>query len=378
MLGVLKAGGVYVPMDVANPARRVGPHPRAQRAALGPGRGAARACCRGSRAEASARRPAIGWLDDAAAPRTTLSGPRSPAPTCGALLARAAGLRRLGVDDAAHILFTSGSTGEPKGVVITHANVLHFLEWAVRYFGIGPDDRHSGHPPLHFDLSTFDIYGTLAAGAQLHLVPPRAQPAARQAGGVHPPLRAHPVVLGTVDPRRYMAKFDVVRARRLPVPRAPALVRRGASRPRPSSTGCSGSRTSRSPTCTGPPRPPSPAATTRCPAARQTSPRRSRSAPPVRGRGAAGARRGAVARAPGRDRRPLHRRRGPEPGLLAGPGEDGAAFHRRSRRGRRTASTRPATWRRRATDGLVYFLGAPTRRSRAAATGSSSARSRRR
>lgn len=74
--------------------------------------------------------------------------------------------------DAAHILFTSGSTGMPKGVVITHANVIHFVRWAVRHFGINPSDRVSGHPPLHFDLSTFDIYGTIAAGAQIHLLTP--------------------------------------------------------------------------------------------------------------------------------------------------------------------------------------------------------------
>jgi amino acid adenylation domain-containing protein len=74
--------------------------------------------------------------------------------------------------DPAHILFTSGSTGTPKGVIITHANVTHFIRWAVSYFGITPQDRISGHPPLHFDLSTFDIYGTVAAGAQIHLLPP--------------------------------------------------------------------------------------------------------------------------------------------------------------------------------------------------------------
>ena len=74
--------------------------------------------------------------------------------------------------DPAHILFTSGSTGVPKGVVITHANVVHFLTWALEYFGTTASDRVSGHPPLHFDLSTFDIFGTLAAGAELHLVPP--------------------------------------------------------------------------------------------------------------------------------------------------------------------------------------------------------------
>ena len=56
--------------------------------------------------------------------------------------------------------------------MITHANVIAFVEWARRHFGdVGPGDRCSGHSPLHFDLSTFDIYGTFAAGAELHPVP---------------------------------------------------------------------------------------------------------------------------------------------------------------------------------------------------------------
>jgi amino acid adenylation domain-containing protein len=78
---------------------------------------------------------------------------------------------RNGEHDIAHILFTSGSTGIPKGVMITHANVTSFVSWANAYLGMGRRDRWSGHPPLHFDLSTYDIYGTLASGAQLHLVP---------------------------------------------------------------------------------------------------------------------------------------------------------------------------------------------------------------
>src|SRR6185312_15288573 len=79
---------------------------------------------------------------------------------------------RVRPEDPAHLLFTSGSTGLPKGVVITHAMVTAFVDWAVGYFGTKPGERISGHPPLHFDLSTFDIYGTFAAGAGLHLVPP--------------------------------------------------------------------------------------------------------------------------------------------------------------------------------------------------------------
>jgi amino acid adenylation domain-containing protein len=59
----------------------------------------------------------------------------------------------------------------PKGVQITHAMVGAFVEWAMQHFGTSARERISGHPPLHFDLSTFDIYATLAAGAELHLVP---------------------------------------------------------------------------------------------------------------------------------------------------------------------------------------------------------------
>ena len=76
--------------------------------------------------------------------------------------------------ELAHILFTSGSTGIPKGVQITHGMVSAFVDWAVEQFGTARGERISGHPPLHFDLSTFDIYATLKAGAELHLVPAAA------------------------------------------------------------------------------------------------------------------------------------------------------------------------------------------------------------
>ena len=47
-----------------------------------------------------------------------------------------------------------------------HANVVHFIRWATSYSNAA-EDRISGHPPLHFDLSTFDIYGTVAVELKL-------------------------------------------------------------------------------------------------------------------------------------------------------------------------------------------------------------------
>ena len=75
--------------------------------------------------------------------------------------------------DAAYILYTSGSTGSPKGVTISHLNVGNYIEWAVEYFQINGDDRILGTAPFHFDMSTFDIFTSLKAGATLCIAPER-------------------------------------------------------------------------------------------------------------------------------------------------------------------------------------------------------------
>jgi amino acid adenylation domain-containing protein len=168
MFGSLKADAIYVPIDTASPPARIERilNQCECQCVLAE---AATASLLNELVKSSARAavPRILWMDAVAgvSPGSvpwnyieSLSG--SPVESSS------------GASDPAHILFTSGSTGTPKGVVITHGNVMQFIRWAVSYFGIAPQDRISGHPPLHFDLSTFDIYGTIAAGAEIHLLPP--------------------------------------------------------------------------------------------------------------------------------------------------------------------------------------------------------------
>lgn len=73
--------------------------------------------------------------------------------------------------DLAYILYTSGSTGNPKGIMHTHRSGLSFAEWAADEYGLRQEDRLSNHAPLHFDLSTFDFFAGAIAGATTVIIP---------------------------------------------------------------------------------------------------------------------------------------------------------------------------------------------------------------
>jgi D-alanine--poly(phosphoribitol) ligase subunit 1 len=75
--------------------------------------------------------------------------------------------RRVSGSKPAYIMFTSGSTGFPKGAVMTHANVLNLIGWSRETFSITPDDVLTNVNPLYFDNSVFDFYSSLFNGATL-------------------------------------------------------------------------------------------------------------------------------------------------------------------------------------------------------------------
>lgn len=208
-VGVLKAGCAYVPLDPHGPNVRTAEMLRQcePRVLLVAG-------CDPAMVDDLASRNALGstsvaWMDEGPAPagieitRDDVDAAPDDQPPAD-----------VSPDDLAYILFTSGTTGKPKGVPITHANVHAFIEWAVSYFELGPEDRLSGHTALTFDLSTFDIYATFAAGAELHHVPKRALLIPHEIAAL---IEERRLTLWFSVPSQlaYVARFDALKGRDL-------------------------------------------------------------------------------------------------------------------------------------------------------------------
>lgn len=148
VLGILALGGVYLPIGVEQPRERTA-------RILDTGAVSAALICGDQTAESlpvpaltvaqALRRHADGSVD------LTTSSAAVP-------------------DELAYVLFTSGSTGLPKGVEVTHAAAMNTVEFLTRHFDIGVTDRCLALSTLECDMSVLDIFATLRAGGAIVMV----------------------------------------------------------------------------------------------------------------------------------------------------------------------------------------------------------------
>lgn len=145
-LAVLKAGAAYLPLDPATPMER-----------------------------------AAFVLADAGAPLALTQRRKASQLAAGSwdvievddLPSAAQAATRTGIeprpDDLAYVVYTSGTTGRPKGVEITHANLENLVDWHVTTFGVTSADHASNVAGLAFDATGWEVWPALSAGASVHI-----------------------------------------------------------------------------------------------------------------------------------------------------------------------------------------------------------------
>lgn len=163
--GILRAGAAYVPLDPASPAARLDAIVRD-------------AGLRMIVTEPS-RRKMLATLSASGSPVAGAVGvdPGDDLPIATASWADATADRRphhapaIDPGDAAYVLYTSGTTGVPKGILHSHRSARAFADGAAAVYGLGPEDRVTNHAPLHFDLSTLDFFATAIGGGTVVILP---------------------------------------------------------------------------------------------------------------------------------------------------------------------------------------------------------------
>ena len=150
ILAILKAGGAYLPMDPVYPTERIA-------FMLERRRGASVVLTQRALAAELSRCPCTCvCLDEPLPPATT----RRTTAAC-----RGHG------EDLAYVIYTSGSTGQPKGVRVTHRNVLRLFAATDAWFGFGPHDVWTLFHSYAFDFSVWEIWGALLSGGRVVVVP---------------------------------------------------------------------------------------------------------------------------------------------------------------------------------------------------------------
>ncbi len=151
MLGAFLAGAVYVPLDPELPSERLDFMLRDARAAIVV-----------TREKHAARLPLSGLrailLDAAGATEEPADLAMEDGFAGGA-----------GMEDLAYLLYTSGSTGEPKGVAVAHHSLAGLVGWHAGAYALGPDDRCTWVASPGFDASIWELLPALAAGASVHV-----------------------------------------------------------------------------------------------------------------------------------------------------------------------------------------------------------------
>ena len=94
-------------------------------------------------------------------------------------------------ESLAYVMYTSGSTGQPKGVCVTHRNVVRLVQ-QTNFVSLTGDEVFLQLAPIAFDAATFEIWGALLNGARLVVMAP-GQPSLAAIWGHHPLVDGRPV-----------------------------------------------------------------------------------------------------------------------------------------------------------------------------------------
>ncbi|AGC46259.1 non-ribosomal peptide synthetase [Myxococcus stipitatus DSM 14675] len=151
-LAILRAGAAYLPLDPALPTERLHTLLRDARVGLV--------------LTQSHLAGTLSWPEDT----VRLAVDQAPS-----LPLREGGLPPVQGNGLAYVIYTSGSTGRPKGVMIDHRGAVNTLLDMNERFGVGPEDRVFALSSLSFDLSVYDVFGTLAAGGAIVMPAPGTQ-----------------------------------------------------------------------------------------------------------------------------------------------------------------------------------------------------------